>query len=64
VYRRGRELLSMGVVPLEDMLPETAYVKMSWALANFKREEVPAVLRTPFAYEISKRSDPLVFGAL
>jgi glutamyl-tRNA(Gln) amidotransferase subunit D len=54
----------MGVVPLEDMLPETAYVKMSWALANFKREEVPTVLRTPFAYEISKRSDPLVFGAL
>jgi len=25
---------------------------------------VPAVLKTPFAYEISKRSDPLVFGAL
>lgn len=62
VYRRGRELLSLGVVPLEDMLPEVAYAKMSWALANFKREDVPAVLRTPYAYEISPRSDPLVFG--
>jgi L-asparaginase/archaeal Glu-tRNAGln amidotransferase subunit D len=62
VYRRGRELLSLGVVPLEDMLPEAAYAKMSWALANFKREDVPAVLRAPYAYEISPRSDPLVFG--
>lgn len=61
VYKRGRELLSLGVVPLEDMLPETAYVKMSWALANFKREEVPAVLRTPLAGEITPRSDPEAF---
>ncbi|MEZ0248206.1 MAG: Glu-tRNA(Gln) amidotransferase subunit GatD [Thermoproteus sp.] len=61
VYRRGRELLSVGVVPLEDMLPEVAYVKMSWALANFKREEVPAVLKTPAAYEITPRSEPDAF---
>ncbi len=61
VYRRGRELLSLGVVPLEDMLPEVAYVKMSWALANFKREDVPAVLRTPLAGEITPRSDPEAF---
>ncbi len=64
VYRRGRELLSMGVVPLEDMLPEAAYAKMSWALANFKKEEVARVLTTPVAYEISPRSDPTAFGAL
>ncbi|MGC9051310.1 Glu-tRNA(Gln) amidotransferase subunit GatD [Pyrobaculum sp.] len=64
VYRRGRELLSMGVVPLEDMLPEAAYAKMSWALANFKKEEVARILATPVAYEISPRSDPTAFGAL
>ncbi|MGC8994881.1 MAG: Glu-tRNA(Gln) amidotransferase subunit GatD [Pyrobaculum sp.] len=64
VYRRGRELLSMGVVPLEDMLPEAAYAKMSWALANFKKEEVARILTTPVAYEISPRSDPTAFGAL
>lgn len=61
VYRRGRELLSLGVVPLEDMLPEAAYAKMSWALANFRREEVPTVLRTPLAGEITPRSDPEAF---
>ncbi|MFB6490352.1 MAG: Glu-tRNA(Gln) amidotransferase subunit GatD [Thermoproteus sp. AZ2] len=64
IYRRGRELLALGVVPLEDMLPETAYVKMSWALANYKREEVPAVLRTPIAGEITPRSEPAEFGEL
>ncbi|WP_052883244.1 Glu-tRNA(Gln) amidotransferase subunit GatD [Thermoproteus tenax] len=61
VYRRGRELLSIGVIPLEDMLPEVAYVKMSWALANFRREEVPSVLRAPVAGEMTPRSDPLEF---
>jgi len=40
--------LAAGVVPVEDMLPEVAYAKLSWALANFKREEVPQVLRTPW----------------
>ncbi|MBP1448526.1 MAG: Glu-tRNA(Gln) amidotransferase subunit GatD [Thermoproteus sp.] len=64
VYRRGRELLSLGVVPLEDMLPEVAYVKMSWALANYKREEVPRILRTPLAGEITARSEPDAFGSL
>ncbi|MEM1598400.1 MAG: Glu-tRNA(Gln) amidotransferase subunit GatD [Pyrobaculum sp.] len=63
VYRRGRELLALGVVPLEDMLPEVAYAKMSWALANFKKEEVPQALRRPYAYEIDPRSDPLGFGS-
>lgn len=64
VYRRGRELLSLGVVPLEDMLPEAAYAKLSWALANFKVEEVPRIMKTPIAFEMSSRSEPHVFGAL
>ncbi len=34
VYDTGRDLLEAGVVPLEDMLPETALVKLMWALAN------------------------------
>jgi glutamyl-tRNA(Gln) amidotransferase subunit D len=35
VYDTGRDLLGVGVVPLENMLSETAFVKLSWALANF-----------------------------
>jgi glutamyl-tRNA(Gln) amidotransferase subunit D len=34
VYATGRELLAMGVVPGEDMLPETALVKLMWLLGK------------------------------
>ena len=39
VYRTGVELLEMGVVPCEDMITETAFVKLMWLLANKKSEE-------------------------
>jgi len=32
VYTTGRRLLSIGVIPGSDMLPEVAYVKLSWVL--------------------------------
>lgn len=32
VYQTGREMLRAGVIPCGDMLPETAYVKLSWVL--------------------------------
>ncbi|MEM0453512.1 MAG: Glu-tRNA(Gln) amidotransferase subunit GatD [Sulfolobales archaeon] len=35
VYTTGRKLLMAGVLPASDMLAETAYVKLSWLLANF-----------------------------
>jgi len=34
VYATGRELLRAGVLYLGDLLPETAYVKMTWALGH------------------------------
>ena len=34
VYTTGRELLRIGVKPLGDMLPETALVKLMWALGE------------------------------
>jgi len=36
VYDTGRDLLHDGVLPLEDMLAETALVKAMWALGNSK----------------------------
>ena len=36
VYSMGRELTRRGVEPLEDMLPETALVKMMWSLGNYE----------------------------
>ena len=32
VYETGREIQELGVVPLGNMLPEVAFVKLSWAL--------------------------------
>ncbi|MBU0977110.1 MAG: Glu-tRNA(Gln) amidotransferase subunit GatD [Nanoarchaeota archaeon] len=34
VYSTGRQLLDAGVVYLEDMLPETALVKLGWVLGH------------------------------
>jgi glutamyl-tRNA(Gln) amidotransferase subunit D len=34
VYYTGRDLLALGVLPLEDMIPETALVKMMWAFGQ------------------------------
>lgn len=34
VYESGRDLLEMGITPLDNMIPETALVKAMWALGN------------------------------
>ena len=34
VYDRGVDLMEIGVLPLGDMLPETAMVKMMWVIAQ------------------------------
>lgn len=41
------------------MLPETAYIKLSWALARAKDlEEVRKLMLTPIAGELGERSLP------
>ena len=57
VYDTGRDLLAMGVVPLEDMLAETALVKLMWVLGQTKKvEEAKQLLKTNIAYEFSPRT--------
>lgn len=34
VYSNGRAMADMGVIYVEDMLPETAYLKLSWILGH------------------------------
>ena len=34
VYERGRRLLKIGVIPANGILPEVAYVKLGWILAQ------------------------------
>jgi glutamyl-tRNA(Gln) amidotransferase subunit D len=59
VYDTGRDLLAMGVIPLKDMLPETALVKLMWVLGQTKNvEEAKTLLTTNIAHEISLRTIP------
>ena len=56
VYETGRDLLGAGVIEGEDTLPETALVKLMWALAN--GEDVSEVMSRSIAGEISPASRP------
>ncbi len=57
VYSTGRDLLDKGVFSLEDMLPETAYVKMMWVLDKTQEpDEVESLMKENLAGEISDRS--------
>jgi glutamyl-tRNA(Gln) amidotransferase subunit D len=57
VYDTGRDLLALGVVPLEDMIPETALVKLMWVFGQTKdAEEAKKLLRTNIAGEFSPRT--------
>ena len=57
VYYSGRDLLALGVIPLEDMLPETALVKLMWTLGQTKdSEEAKKLMLTNVAGELSTRT--------
>jgi len=54
VYQTGREMLRAGVIPCEDMLPETAYVKLSWTLYRTDNiESVRKIMLTNYVYEMN-----------
>jgi len=57
VYSTGRDLLRMGVIPAEDMLPEVAYVKLMWVLGHTREPgEVRRLMLQDLAGELSPRS--------
>jgi glutamyl-tRNA(Gln) amidotransferase subunit D len=56
VYSAGRDLQRIRVMPLGDMLPETALVKMMWAFGQEKDpEKVREIMLTNVASEFSDR---------
>ena len=57
VYDQGRDLLAIGVVSLEDMLPETAFVKLRWVLGQTtKTEDAKQLLTQNVTNELSART--------
>ena len=56
VYDTGRDLMAKGVVPAENMLPETAYIKLGWALGQTSDlEKAKELMLTPINGDITKR---------
>lgn len=54
VYESGRDLLNVGVIPLGNMIPETALVKAMWALGNSKdMNEMEKLMKENIAAEFS-----------
>ncbi len=59
VYDTGRDLLDLGVVPAENMLPETAYMKLCWVLGHTRDpDRAREMMLTPMAGEITEREPP------
>jgi len=54
VYESGRDLLDLGIIPLENMIPEVALVKAMWAIGNFQNiEEVKKIMLQDIASELT-----------
>lgn len=63
VYDTGRDLLALGVVPTEDMFPETALVKLMWIFGQTSDPvEAKRLLQVNLAGEFSPRTLPAEFG--
>lgn len=56
VYETGREILGFGVIPLANMLPEVAYIKLAWALGLHPDdpEKVRELMTTTIAGEMTE----------
>ena len=56
VYDTGRDMMAKGVIPAGNMLPETAFIKLSWVLGQTEDPaEVRRLMLTPINDEITER---------
>ncbi len=64
VYSTGRKLIKAGVIPAEDMLPEVAFVKLSWLLGSYNHlsiDEIKRLFLSNIANEINYRHEDFVY---
>lgn len=56
VYDTGRYLLELGIIPCENIIPESAYMKLCWILAQTSDpQKIHKMMLTPIANEITER---------
>ena len=59
VYSKGTDEVKLGIISGEDMLAETALVKLSWLLGNHKdKKEIEKLMVINLRGEINKRIEP------
>ncbi len=58
VYSTGINLQKVGIISSNDMHPETALVKLTWALSNYSRNEAISIFQENLVGEISERTYP------
>jgi len=55
VYDKGRDLLDLGIISGKDMLANTALVKLSWLLGNYKKVEAEKMIGENLRGEINDK---------
>jgi glutamyl-tRNA(Gln) amidotransferase subunit D len=56
VYDTGRDLMAKGIIPLGNMLPEVAWVKLGWVLGQTSDyDKVKEMMLDPINDEITER---------
>ena len=53
VYDKATDLVNLGVIPGEDMLAETAFVKLAWLLGIYRKEDAKKLVRENLRGEIT-----------
>ncbi len=56
VYAGGRDLQKIGCISCEDMISETAFIKLSWLLGNFDSQTAKKLMQENLRGEISERT--------
>jgi glutamyl-tRNA(Gln) amidotransferase subunit D len=59
VYDTGRDLMKIGVIPAQNMLPEVAYMKLCWALGHTSNLDEVKKSCSHQSLEKSLRENPL-----
>ena len=57
VYTNLRRLSNIGCIFCEDMLPETAFIKLAWLLGNYPPEEAKKLMTENLRGEITERTE-------